>query len=251
MAVRPPADLVDADPPGRLVQRHRRGDRRQRLSQALAAQQLRLVAGVRGELPAQPGPALGEERLVAVEQELPQPGPDPRRLGQQPLAEAQLPRPARRGQLQGAAAQHGVGQRAGAGGVAGQGAGELQRGGHELLVGQLVEQVQVRGQGPARQRGAARQARARQEQIGERRPPQELGLAHPVGQVRVEPCGHARHPALQAGVVARLGQGVQRHAELGQWRGRHGDPLRAQPRDVDGDAHGPMVHGVTGTPAVD
>ncbi len=215
------------------------------------AQQVRLEPGVRRELVAHPGPGLGEERLVAVPRELPQPVPDARRIGEQALAEAQLLRSPRGGQVQRASARLGVVQRRGPARAVRQRAGELQSRVDELLVGQLVEEVQVVGEGGAGQGAAARHPGERHEQVRERRPPQEVGLAHPVGQVRVQPRGHARRPALQPRVVSRLGQRVQRHAQLGQRGGHDGDPLRPQPRDVDAHAHAPMVHAATDNAAAD
>ncbi len=138
-----------------------------------------------------------------------------------------------------------VGERAAPRHVVGERAGELQGAVHELLVRQLVQQVQLLGERAAGQRRAARHPGAGQEQVGERRPPQEVRLAHAVREMRVQPCGHRRHPGLETGVVGRLGQRVQRHAQLGQRRDHHGDPLRPQPGDVDVHAHAPMVHPAT------
>ncbi len=246
------AQLVDRDVGGGRVERHRRGHRGQRIGQALVPEEVRLVPGVGRELVSKPGPGLREERLVAVLQKLPQPCPDPGRVGQQPLTEAQLLRTARGGQLQGSPAHLRVGQRVRTVRAVRLRARELQRRVHELLVRQLVQQVQFLGERGARQGPPPRHAGEGHEQVRERRPPQEVGFAHPVGQMRVEPGGHARHPALEARVVPRLGQRVQRHAELGQGGGHDSDLLRPQPRDVDVHAHAFMVHSATdNAPSID
>ncbi|CAM5272473.1 Protein-glutamate methylesterase/protein-glutamine glutaminase [Streptomyces fumanus] len=228
-----------------LVQRDRRGDRGQRLRQALAAQQLRLVPGVRRELVAQPGPGVREERLVAVVQEPAQPGADARRVGQQPLGEPQLARAPRGGQVQGAAARPGVRQRRRPGCAVRQGAGELQGRVDELLVRQLVQQVQVLGEGGAGQRGAAGDAGERHEQVRERRPPRKsaslIRSARCESRRAVTPVTQPWRPGWWPGSDSACS--AMHSSARGE--GADGDPLRPQPRDVDAYAHALMVHPAT------
>jgi len=65
----------------------------------------------------------------------------------------------------------------------------------------------------------------------------KFGLVQPVGEVRLEPGGRLRGPSVQPGVVPRLVQGVEGHAQLGEWGNAEDDAFRGQPRDVDGHAH--------------
>lgn len=77
--------LVGADPGPGLVERQGRGHRAHRLTEPLAPQQIRLVPGVGDQLDPHPPPGVGEERLVAVLEQAPDPATYGDGVGQQRL----------------------------------------------------------------------------------------------------------------------------------------------------------------------
>ncbi|MGY3680754.1 hypothetical protein ACVWXU_004377 [Streptomyces sp. TE33382] len=233
--------LVDADAAGVRVHRQGGGDGAQRLAEPLAPQQFRLVPGVGDQLDPHPHPGVREERLVAVLEEAPDPGPYGDGVGQQPLGELHLLRAAGRRQVQ-RPGPHGVAhQRGRRPGPVQTGTGELQRGGHEPLVVQPVEDVQVLGEGRPGPAVAAADPGERHEDVGERVAPEELRLQQPVREVGFQRGGGRGRPAVQARVVARLGERVQGQPQLREGRGFENDAVRAQARDVDGHAHPSIV----------
>lgn len=226
-----------------LVQGQGRGDGFQGRSGALAPQQLGLVPCVGGELDLHAPPCVGEEGLVAVLQETPDPYAYGGGVGQQLPGEVQLPRPPGGRHLDRAGPCPRVGERGGGAGVVQTRTGEFQGGRDEPFVVQPVQDVQVLGERRAGPAVPAVDTGERHEDVGEGVPPQELGLVQPVREVRLQGGGGRGRPAVQAGVVSRLGEGVEREPQLGEGGGLENYALGRQARDVDVHAHPSMVRG--------
>ena len=198
--------------------------------QSVTFREVGLVSDIGGQGWQDTTPFIGEEHLLTVGQQLPDPFPHAGRIGQDSFGERCLQWSSRRGPVQCGPAGRGRGEqgRCGADGYGATTRGDQRRIDPPLIT-EVVDTVQLLGQGVLRAR--------RKQEVGSRGAPQDIGLGDSLQQLRWKRCCDRRGPGFSTRVVRRFHQDVQDRRQLRKGRCAEGVTIHCQPLHLDRDTH--------------